>query len=475
MDKSRDNLIPLVIGVILIVIVLFYYKTDGFIGSIGSMPKIKDSSPSLFLNNWSKVTGQDFRLFDFIQKLRMNNETLAPPNQSTKTNTRQLFASKKLSPIIIVPGLGATKIFAKWNKTSSPNVKTVDDTGNFEKSDQWNCKQLQTEWVQLWGGPSNPKELEGFCWSDNVKVHLSSDGNINNAEGVVTSTGEFGSLDFLSDMETLVETLKALGYVEGENLFGAGYDFRKISNYEDFQTYSMNMSKLIEKHCSLQGQQATIIGHDLGSVIANCFLVDAVPEWKKKYIKSFVSISGTFGGTPKALKTILEPTNIAHNFAGLSLMLPSPNVYGDNSLVNFNQNNYTSYDIPKLLDPEAAKIYSLNSGMRNKSMMAPGVPVYIMCGDDLNTESSYHYKNSLQDTPEKNFPVYQVDLPVSQKFHYPDYFIGDGTMPRFALEYPIFWSKHQNEPVYFQFFTGAEHTKILSMLEPMRYLVSIII
>jgi hypothetical protein len=66
-----------------------------------------------------------------------------------------------------------------------------------------------------------------------------------------------------------------------------------------------------------------------------------------------------------------------------------------------------------------------------------------------------------------------LELPFNRKFNYPDRFTGDGTMPKFALEYPIWWSKNQIQPVYFQFFTGMEHTKILSTMEPIQYILNV--
>jgi hypothetical protein len=46
-------------------------------------------------------------------------------------------------------------------------------------------------------------------------------------------------------------------------------------------------------------------------------------------------------------------------------------------------------------------------------------------------------------------------------------------MPKFALEYPIWWTKFQSEPVFYQFFTGVEHTKILASLHPIQYLLRV--
>jgi len=480
-------------GIIVILALMFYNKTEGFaseIASIGSMPSNNsgpESGLSLFMN-LHKQFGSDFKLFEFIQKLKLNNSDPVWNGVYSKGgHTRNLFKSKKLPPIILVPGLGATPIFARWNKSTSQGIKSIDESDNFETGDAWACKQIQSSWTQLW--EPDVEGIASYCWADNVKVAPSSDNKkIVNASGVNTTIQDFGSLDFTGEyMDNLIESLEAVGYKKGENLFGACYDFRKIGSQDEIDAWCFSLTKLIEKNSALQENQAIIIGHDLGSTIANYFLVNAVPEWKNKYIKSFVTISGVFGGCPKALRAILSgvsaPANslnfsdAVRNFSGLHLMLPHPNIYGDNPLVHFNQVSYSSYDIEKLINTvseEAAKIYKIVKPIREKSMKAPGVTTYILAGDDLNTESSYKYNMSLVNSPQRNAPFYQLELPFNQKFNYPDYFVGDGTCPKFALEYPIWWTKTQQNPVYFQFFAGQEHSKILSSYEPIKYILSIL-
>lgn len=501
MAENLNNLIPFGVGLIAILTLLFYDQTkEGFasiIGSQDSMPRNLSSPESglpLFLNFYPKNIGQDFNLFDFITKLKLTNQTA--PRGPFSTNgvgqfNRKLFASKKMIPVIIVPGLGATPIYAMWNKDSVQSVKSVDESGNFERPDAWSCKQLQDSFVKLWYPKAPDNSLSNYCWADNIKVHPTEDGGMANSQGVRTVTDSFGTHNFGPVYDSLFEALNSMGYTSGENLFGAGYDFRKITDQKELDAWCLSLTNLIERTCDLQGHPAMIIGHDLGAMIANYFLVKAIPEWKRSYIRGFVSVNGTFGGCPKALRAMLSGpdipldnpqvrTNFANavrNFSGLSLMLPSQEIYGDNPLVHLNDVTYTSYDIPQLLEnvsPEAVNVYKNSEIIRRECMKAPGVPVYLICGDQLNTESSYYYKMSLVKNPQKNYPVYQLELPSNQKFSYPDYYTGDGTMPKFALDYPIFWSKYQHEPVSFKFFVRAEHSKILSMEEPIRHIIGLL-
>jgi len=482
-----DGLVQLGSALIIITALLLSNRTENFsseIASIGSVAKNDipaDSGLPLFLNFYPRF-GPDFRLFDLIQKLKLNNSSPMWNGIYKKgSGSRSLLESKKLPPVILVPGLGASPLFARWNKSSTDTVQTVDASGDFQQPDAWSCKQVQDTWVQIW--PPDSDGLNSYCWANNTRVVV--DGlKVVNATGVNTINQEFGSLKFANEdyMSTLVDALEAVGYVKGENLFAACYDFRKIGDPQEIDAWCMSLTKLIEQNCALQENPAIVVGHDLGAVVANYFLVGAMQEWKDKFIDKFVSVSGSFGGCPKALRAVLSGVSGSENFntavqtsSGLSLMLPNPMLYGDNPLIQFNQLSYTSRDIPKLVESvseDAAKVLKLSKMVRDTSMKAPGVEVHILAGTDLNTESSYSYGMSLTDEPGKNAPFYKLDLPYNQKFNYNDQFTGDGTMPKFALEYPIFWSKYQSQPVYFQFFTGCEHTKILSTLEPIQYILN---
>ena len=51
-----------------------------------------------------------------------------------------------------------------------------------------------------------------------------------------------------------------------------------------------------------QNSPAILVTHSMGSPMTQYFLVHQSPEWKKKYVRAFVSLSGVFGGTVRAVK-----------------------------------------------------------------------------------------------------------------------------------------------------------------------------
>lgn len=66
------------------------------------------------------------------------------------------------------------------------------------------------------------------------------------------------------------------------------------------------MKVLIEETYQINDYQSTILlGHSLGGLIALQFLNRQTQEWKDKYIRFFIALSPSWGGTVKALEAYL--------------------------------------------------------------------------------------------------------------------------------------------------------------------------
>ena len=479
------------LSTLICVIILSIGSREHFTSGFGfDMP---DNEQPLLLNMYKQNLNVDFALFNFIQTLKYK---VFKPIQQGGMQT----------PVIIIPGLGESKILATWNKSGaeqpSGNVKSLDLYQNFENSNDWNCRTMQMDWSTIWypeeelNGNIETKGLAQFCWADNIRVNYDPETNtITNTAGVRTISSDVGSVEFVSKsyMGQLVRALESAGYRKGSTLFGASYDFRKICNNPTLREYCIGLANLIEHSVRTNnGKKAVLVTHNLGSQLANYFLTGMPQEWKNMYIKSFVCLSGTFGGCPKALRTLLSGTDLSNsqeknvlrevckNFNGIQWMLPSPIVYGDTPLVEFKMVRYSAKDIPELLRlagyNDSMAIYeNIVKPVQLRSMQAPNVTTYIFAGNNLPTESSYTYEMSLTESPQKNYPNYNTQLPYRNDFNYPQQFTGDGTMPRFALEYPTQWTKYQKEPVYYRFYDQMEHMDILSSEEPIKDLLSILI
>lgn len=465
----------------------------------------------LFVNFYNKIFGSDFNLNSVIRKLRYTNNYPTLFNgfqQGILTSGQgQLNIGKKKCPIVIIPDIGASKIFAIWSKKTDQFVNKLDSSGRFETAQPWKCRDLQETWTKLWF-PTDNSDLSQFCWKENIKMVYDGKGGVENVEGVQTMTSGMGKLDFETNIyDTLINGLQSLGYVNDSTLFGASYDFRKIFNVDDFAEYSVSLTNLIERSVGMNGgRKAILIGHGLGSVVANLVLVNLNKQWKDQYIECFMSINGSFGGNPKALRVFMSGENLPSreeskiirnasiNFTGLQMLLPRVEIYGNLPLVYHQEIVYTAQNIRVLLEKvgkmlgtdgkDCVNVYNnVVNSMAMKSLEAPGVVVYAFMGDNLDTESSYNYGSSLIDNPTKIIPYYDVNKPNYSNFNgYNNVsgdkkmssFSGDGTNPKFAMSYILGWTKFQNEPVHYKFYDKGEHVKILMMENPMKDLLNIV-
>jgi lysophospholipase III len=466
--------------------------------------EMPDNIHPLYLNMYKQNLSTDFKLFNLIQTIKYR--VFKPIARGIYTNGGfgQVSLGPSLNPVIIVPGLGTSSILGIWNKPDSVNVKQLDYHQNFESAEKWNCRKIQNNWSELWF-PYNYEEspetkgVAQYCWAHNINVKYKGKGpekgppKLQNSEGVITRTSEFGKASFIpqSYMYYLMDALTAAGYKHGTTLFGAPYDFRKICSEDVLYEFCGSLANLIQQSVQNNGKKAIILGHDLGSPLANYFLTKSSKEWKDQYIQSFISVSGAFGGCPKALRTLLSGVKVSNskertllrkigaNFSGIQWMLPCPAVYGDVPLVSHKYINYSAKDIPKLLEmagyDEAKDIYeNIVQSVQQQSLQAPHVPVYVFGGDKIPTESNYNYADSLIQNPVMNYPLYKTDLPYNNNFQFTDSYDGDGTMPKFTLEVPLQWTNYQEEPIFYRFYNRAEHKEILELLEPVKDILSVI-
>lgn len=472
-------------------------KNEYFSGGFGWEFPTTDSP--FFVNLYPPQREIDFKLFDFIQRLRFQTIPRSPRALLTHSSFGEISVGPTRHPVIIIPDIGASKILGTWNRQNSMTVKNVDSSKTFEKTtpDKWTCRTYQPDWATLWF-PQNQldhDEVSKYCWYDNVRVNYDSEKQtLSNQDGVQSTVPHFGKMDFdpPTYMKTLKEGLQAQGFEEESSMFGAPYDFRLIADPNTLKDYFSNLHNLIEGARQVnQGKPSTILAHGFGAVLANLFLQMQTPEWKTQNITSLVSVAGTFGGNPKALRVFLSGENMKdnkerivfrsaiRNFSSLLASLPSPTVYGNLPLVTYQGKTYTSHDIPKMMNltgaNDSAKIYeTFIKPFQEASLNPPGVPVYVLAGNKLPTESTYLYENSLLDTPKSALPYYSASLPYDNYENFPQENQGDGLTPDFALRLPLLWTNTQEQPIYFKFYERAEHLKILEMNESVQDILDIV-
>jgi pimeloyl-ACP methyl ester carboxylesterase len=459
--------------------------------------EIPPSAGPLFVNFYRKELGLDFSLAGLVRRLRLfyNQPTLTDadaipgfvygsPNSVRSPGSTgldealiQVNTGSPRIPIIIIPDIGGSRIFAKWSRNNTEYVKHLDAFGNFETADKWKCKDIETSWTDLWF-PNSTSGLVEYCWSSVARIEPES-GIPKNAQGVETMVPNIDSsdsgLNFIDDSSTgkspystLVKSLISIGYVPGSTLFGAHYDFRRIT--QDMPRFVAMLSGLINAKNAGSGTGAIIIGHGFGAVIASNFIQQVNPQWSKDNIKAFVPINGSWGGVPKALKVLLSGDalqsteesklvrNTTRNYDGLQLLLPGPELYNNEKILDVDTATYTINQVPEILKTIMLDSNVLNE-FRHASLVTPDTNVFIMAGTGLATESSYKYASDTLDTLVR----------INNKY------IGDGTVPESVpMKINAMWSA-TNPNVQLKMYNNAEHLQILSMYEPLKDLLEYIV
>lgn len=119
---------------------------------------------------------------------------------------------------LTVPGFGGSKMQAKLNKASAPH---------------WWCSKKTSDYFNVWLGYHPILSFD--CWVDNVKlIYNRVTRKTRNTPGVHTRVLGWGTVEsmewiwiFGAYFNHIAEALIERGYIRGENLFGAPYDFRK--------------------------------------------------------------------------------------------------------------------------------------------------------------------------------------------------------------------------------------------------------
>lgn len=466
---------------------------------LGSMSgqgfSIRSEDLPLFVNFYTDNYGTDFNLRAFIQKSKngLNNSGLMNQTNVTLkgiyTNGlgQKNIGSKINKKVLIFPDIGASKIMAKWDLSSSSYVKTLDAYGTLETKDKWSCRTLQDNWTPIWP-PENITGITKYCWQNNVKTIYDTTTNcINNITGLTSITDPNSSNFFIGNyMNQLIEALQSNEYILGSNLFLMNYDFRLIASDDYLTPYLNEFKNFLEKNT--KNGPIILLGHGLGSVVIS-ILLNKITDKKLKDNILFISLAGAFGGFPKALRTLLSGDliiekelvrNATANFSGLHLLLPSIAIFEDEPLIRYKESVYYAKDIKKLIEEvygkDTASIYDICSKLSELSLKDPGVRTVLLFGKNIQTETFYNYDLSLINDPVPINPFYDSFGPNQNEFTYNNLtqgyngLNGDGTVTNRSLYYILNNWKNASYKLY----ERAEHMKMLSMYEPVHDIITLI-
>lgn len=427
-----------------------------------------------------------------VVNIEKTESTNYPSKQKALSGKMTVTYGNMRKPIFFIPGLGGSSL---EDTVDRPKGYINTFRPEYDKYCFHTQKTKESVWVNLQSAMIGPPR---YCWMDRIKTNWNTQTKkLTNTPGVKTFTkggiidGKYegcAGIKYLSYMpiiggtptsdyfNNMISTLESLGYKDGDNLFGLPYDFRLILDPEIMNEYFMNIKNKFEEIRIKSGQRIVVLGHSLGCVLTNLFLSFQPQQWKDEHIDCFISIAGPYGGSSKALRTIISGETegiplesnrdmqlVEQNFAGLLWMLPMPEVYNDTLLT---KDGITASKIPELLlklnMPEVEDEYRnlVTSDIRNRSIRDPGVKTHLLYGLGLETENDgylfYPANDSNGNYGTQNATVNNRD--------------GDGTVVDTALLYPV---RNWKSVTPYEINKG-EHKEVLNSIRCVQKVVDIL-
>lgn len=378
-------------------------------------------------------------------------------------------------PIILIPGAGGNQLEARLTSEYKSTSLLCNKWYPLKKDNEG--------WFRIWFDPSSLLGPFTKCFNQRMKLYYQTQlDDYYNAPGVQTRITNFGSTKSLLNldpylpkvsayMETVVKALEELGYRDGENLFGAPYDFRYGLAAEGHPSrvgskFLKDLKELIENASNSNGGKPVIlVSHSLGGLYVNQLLVRNPKSWCQKYIKHLIALSTPWGGTVVQMLTFASGYTLGLPLVNPLLvreeqrssesnmwLLPSPKVFNTTtSLVVTPNVAYSAHDIPKFLEdigfPQGVLPYTSRIlPLVDTSSTFPDdiVPITCIVGCGVETPESLLYGDG--------------DFDKSPEIVYGD---GDGTVNMVSL-LSLESNKSTNQHLKVIKLQGVSHTSILT-------------
>jgi len=270
----------------------------------------------------------------------------------------------------------------------------------------------------------------------------------------------------------VINGLKKVGYVDGQDMTGCGYDWRQGPSRE----WAEKCRVLIESMVNRQnGKKAIIVGHSMGAPFSYFFLRTMGSDWVSKYIHKYIVVSPAWAGATKALDFMIDGLDssipiggkffapMCRHLPSVWFLLPWEDAFQNMVLATTPSRNYTFSQVNKLLEDLGAEYVSqkrqsvFNGFDYKKYSVFPGVPVISVIGKGVKTTQSLMYtKDIVKGDPEGDW--------TSEKIVTGD---GDGTVPIKSLEYATNkWSESGHSgSIKVKYMSGAGHVEALRSSE----------
>ncbi|KAI5081529.1 hypothetical protein GOP47_0004712 [Adiantum capillus-veneris] len=341
---------------------------------------------------------------------------------------KQVKVSKQLAPVILIPGAGGNQLEAKLTPRYRPSSwlcrPATFSLPTIFKQQRAEQKENEDGFFRLW--LNVPGILPPFttCFAERIRLSYNPEtGSCENAPGVKSRVPYFGSTSGMAYLDpsfravsvymaVLIEALEAEGYVDGETLFGAPYDFRYAPGKNASPVASLfleNLKSLIEVVYMRNGERPVVIlSHSLGGLWGLYFLNQQTASWQQKYIGHFIPVSTPWGGTVQSMRIYASGYSEGARFIDPLVLraeqrssesnlwlLPAPTVFGDQVLVTTEKGGFSAFEIPKFLEdigyPEGVFLYNSRIPPLINCLDAPCIPVTMVFSQGIDTPQMLVY------------------------------------------------------------------------------------
>ena len=207
--------------------------------------------------------------------------------------------------------------------------------------------------------------------------------------------------------------------------------------------------------------KVSIVVHSMGGPVTLYFLNNIVSQdWKDRYIKTFIPLSGAWSGGNGDLATFISAIRVgsskyeqqfAVSFQSMEStvwLLPNPSVWKDRIIITTDTDKYSANDYEKLfksMDRITDYTKIKDSLEINGDYPAPNVSVHCFYGVGVDTVEVINYGNG--------FPNKYDNITTGD---------GDGSVNLLSSEVCLKWSKEMTAPFEQKTFPKIQHGEMVS-------------